>query len=149
MLSSSRHGPLTISIGHTLDVVVVSPNAFHSGSEIASSAATTTGNAAGWTPAIAALTAINSTVATPLLGGRTHNAWSAGYGVAASNASTASSVAGSSGAPSLQRSAIARSYCSRGSALTSTCSAVSPVTTRPAARALADRTRRRSHAAPL
>ena len=74
MASSSRLGPFTSSIGNTLDVVVVSPNAFHSGSEIASSAAITNGNAAGSTPAIAALTAISSTVATPLLGGSTHNA---------------------------------------------------------------------------
>ena len=58
MPRSSRHGPFTSSIGNTLDVVVVSPNAFHSGSEIASSAAITSGNAAGSHPAIAALTAI-------------------------------------------------------------------------------------------
>src|SRR5258705_6521293 len=134
MPSSSRHGPFTSSIGNTLEVVVVSPNAFHSGSEIASSAAITTGNAAGSTPAIAALTAISSTVATPLLGGSTHNAWSAGYGVAASSASTASSVAGSIGTPSLHRCAIASSYCARGSALTSTCSTVS-VTPAPLHRA--------------
>ena len=38
-----------MSIGNTLDVVVVSPNAFHSGSRIASSAASTSGNAAGST----------------------------------------------------------------------------------------------------
>jgi CheY-like chemotaxis protein len=55
----------------TLDVVVVSPNAFHSGSDSASSAASTTPNAAGSTPAIAALMATSSTVATPLHGGRT------------------------------------------------------------------------------
>src|SRR4051812_48465216 len=105
MASSSRLGPLTSSIGQTLEVVVVSPKAFHSGSEIASSAATTNGNAADSQPAIAAFTAISSMVATPLLGGSTHNAWSDGYGVAASRALTASSVAGRSGAPSLHRSA--------------------------------------------
>src|SRR5690242_9859683 len=114
MASSSRLGPLTSNIGQTLEVVVVSPNAFHSGSAIASNAAITNRNAAGSTPAIAALTAISSTVATPLTGGSTQSAWSAGYGVAASNASIASSVAGRSGAPSLHPSAIARSYCWRG-----------------------------------
>jgi hypothetical protein len=93
---------LTISIGNTLDVVVVSPNAFHSGSESASSAASTMANAAGSTPAIAELTATSSTVATPLQGGRTHSTWSAGYGEAVSSASIASSVAGSSGTPSPQ-----------------------------------------------
>ena len=67
-------GPFTSSIGNTLEVVVVSPNAFHSGSEIASSAAITKGNAAGSTPAIAELIAISSTVATPLLGGSTQSA---------------------------------------------------------------------------
>ena len=74
-------------MGNTDDVVVVRPNAFHSGSEIASSAAITSGNAAGSQPAIAAFTAISSTVATPLAGGSTQSAWSAGYGVAASSAS--------------------------------------------------------------
>src|SRR5438132_7789995 len=120
MPSSSRHGPFTISIGNTLDVVVVSPNAFHSGSESASSAAITTAKAAGSTPASAALTATSSTVATPLLGGRTQTTWSGGYGDAASSASIASSVAGSCGTPSLQRSSNDNSYCARGSAGTST-----------------------------
>ncbi len=91
-----------MSIGNTLDVVVVRPKAFHSGSDSASSAASTNGNAAGSTPAIAALTATSSTVATPLTGGRTQTTWSAGYGDAASSASIASSVAGSCGTPSLQ-----------------------------------------------
>ena len=98
-----------MSIGKTLDVVVVSPNAFHSGSESASSAARTSGKAAGSTPASAALIATSSVVATPLTGGRTHTTWSAGYGVAASNASIASSVAGNCGTPSLQCSSIANS----------------------------------------
>src|SRR6516225_8870547 len=105
MPSSSRVGPLTSSIGNTLDVVVVNPKAFHSGSVIASSAASTYGKAAGSTPAIAALIAISSTVATPLTGGSTHSAWSAGYGDSASKASTTSSVAGRIGSPSPQRSA--------------------------------------------
>ena len=73
MPRSSRQGPLTISIGNTLDVVVVRPNAFHSGSDSASSAASTTPNAAGSTPAIAALIATSSTVATPLHGGSTQS----------------------------------------------------------------------------
>src|SRR3954471_19535882 len=94
MPRSWRDGPLTSSIGNTLDVVVVSPNAFHSGSAIASSAAMTNLNAAGSTPAIAALIATSSIVATPLTGGSTHNGWSAGYGDRASNASIAASVAG-------------------------------------------------------
>ena len=62
-----------MSIGNTLDVVVVRPNGFHSGSESASSAASTRPNAAGSTPAIAALIATSSTVATPLHGGSTHS----------------------------------------------------------------------------
>ena len=53
--------------------------------------------------------ATSSVVATPLTGGRTHTTWSAGYGVAASNASIASSVAGNCGTPSLQCSSIANS----------------------------------------
>ena len=77
MPSASRDGPFTISIGNTLDVVVVSPNAFHSGTRIASSAASTSGNAAGSTPAIAAFTATSSTVATPYCGGSTPTTWSA------------------------------------------------------------------------
>jgi len=46
-----------------LDVVVVSPKAFHSGTSIASSAATTRGNAVGVQPVMAAFTATSSTVA--------------------------------------------------------------------------------------
>ena len=61
-----------MSIGNTLEVVVVSPNAFHSGSDSASSAASTYGNASGSTPASAALIATSSVVATPLTGGSTH-----------------------------------------------------------------------------
>ena len=83
------------SIGNTLDVVVVSPNAFHSGSEIASSAASTSGNAAG-------SHAGHRRVDRDELDGRDAVApaaartttWSAGYGVAASSASIASSVGG-------------------------------------------------------
>src|SRR5680860_427766 len=99
MPSSARRGPFTISIGATLDVVVVRPNAFHSGALMASIAATTTPNAAGSAPAIAALAASSSTVATPLRGGRTATTWSAGYGAASTSASTASGVGASSGAP--------------------------------------------------
>ena len=62
------------------------PKAFHSGSEIASNAGDHERKRAGSQPAIAAFTAISSTVATPLLGGSTHSAWSAGYGVAARSA---------------------------------------------------------------
>src|SRR3954469_24465010 len=142
-----RDGPLTNSIGNTLDVVVVRPNAFHSGSTIASSAATTNGNAAGSTPAIAALMATSSIVATPLTGGSTHNGWSAAYGDVTSNASTASSVAGSNGNPSLQCSSRANSYCARASAGTSTGSDVSVTTAPRAVRAPAGRTPRRSRAA--
>src|SRR5689334_1743092 len=130
MPTSSRAGPLTMSIGNTLDVVVVRPKAFHSGSDSASSAASTKGNAAGSTPASAALIATSSTVATPLTGGSTHTTWSAGYGDAASSASIASSVAGSCGTPSLQCSASARSYCADGSAGTSTRSLVSVMPSR-------------------
>src|SRR5437763_12073398 len=120
MPSSSRHGPFTMSIGQTLEVVVVSPKAFHSGSESASSAARTTPNASGATPASAALTATSSTVATPLRGGSTHTTWSAGYGEASRSVSIASSVAGSWGTPSPHSSRNDRSYWSRGSAETST-----------------------------
>src|SRR5439155_16023073 len=148
MPSSSRDGPLTISIGNTLDVVVVSPNAFHSGSEIASSAATTTPKAAGSTPASAALIATSSTVATPLRGGRTHTTWSGGYGDAANSASIASSVAGNWGTPSPQRSSNDNSYCARGSAGTSTRSLASVTRSRPGARGPSGSNPRRSSAAP-
>ena len=94
MPSSARDGPFTMSIGNTLDVVVVSPNAFHSGVVSASSAARTSGNAAGCTPAIAAFAATSSTVATPYCGGSTPSTWSGGSGVRASSASIASSVGG-------------------------------------------------------
>ena len=66
----------------------------------ASSAASTSGNASGCTPAIAAFAATSSTVATPYCGGSTPTTWSAGSGVHASSASIAASVGGSSGAPS-------------------------------------------------
>lgn len=102
MPSASREGPLTISIGNTDEVVVVSANAFHSGALIASSAASTQGNAAGSTPAIAALIAASSTVATPWRGGRTPMMWSGGCGVAASRRSMRSSVGGRIGTPSPQ-----------------------------------------------
>src|SRR5689334_14974719 len=105
MPTASRDGPFTIASGNTLEVVVVKPKAFHSGTSSASSAARTNGSAAGSQPAIAALIATSSTVATPYFGGKAPTTWSARYGVAASSASTVSSVGGRSGAPSPQRSA--------------------------------------------
>ncbi len=98
-----------MSIGKTLDVVVVRPNAFHSGTSSASSAAITSGNAAGSTPAIAAFAATSSTVATPAPGGNTPTTWSDGSGAAARSASIAASLGGSSGAPSPHRSSTDRS----------------------------------------
>ena len=45
--SSARVGPLTISMGNTLEVVVLTPNRLNSGSAMASKAATTKGKASG------------------------------------------------------------------------------------------------------
>src|SRR5256714_13841064 len=119
MRNASRAGPLTISIGNTLEVVVVNPKAFHSGRRIASIAATTCGNAAGSTPAIAALTATSSTVAGPYRGGTSPSTSCGWCGVEATNSATRSGVAGSSGTPSPQPSASDSSYNASGSAATS------------------------------
>ena len=69
MPRSSRDGPLTISTGCTLDVVVLSAIALNSGRTSASIAAITCGNAAGAQPAMVALIATSSTVALPCRGG--------------------------------------------------------------------------------
>src|SRR5215475_3955803 len=103
-----------ISIGKTLDVVVVSAKALNSGALIASSAARTSAKAAGSTPAIAALIAASSTVATPWRGGSTPRMWSGGCGVASRSEQTRSSVGGRIGTPSTSRTAAASASANTG-----------------------------------
>src|SRR4051812_50070663 len=70
MPTRSRDGPLTITYGNTLDVVVATPSRLNDGSHIASSAAITYGIPHASHPAIAALTATSSIVASRFIGGR-------------------------------------------------------------------------------
>jgi hypothetical protein len=63
--SARRIGPLTISSGVTASVVPDTPSSAKPGSQIACTAASTTGMYSGRHPAMTALTAIRSTVARP------------------------------------------------------------------------------------
>ena len=65
MPSRRRRGPLTIRSGATFSSVVCTPRRLKAGSSIASTAASTTGKYSGRQPAITALAATFSTVATP------------------------------------------------------------------------------------
>src|SRR4030095_4901395 len=68
MPSAARAGPLIISTGVAQQVVVFSAYRLKRGSQTARTAATTAGKQAGGQPAITALTAIFSTVASPRRG---------------------------------------------------------------------------------
>ena len=62
---SSAYGPLTTTVGPAGYVVATRPCSANSGAHAASTAASTTGSAAGGQPAITALIATFSTVASP------------------------------------------------------------------------------------
>ena len=96
-------GPFT-SRSEACDPVDMRKKRAISGSSLASafSAAKMTGSCSGLAPAIAALIAIFSTVASPHPGATSHSTQSGGKQVPVRSRSTASAVGGSSGKPSPQ-----------------------------------------------
>ncbi len=104
MPSASRDGPFTISIGNTLDVVVVSPNAFHSGDEQRLERRDHERERLGLHTGHRRVRGDELDGRDSAAGGSTPTTWSGGSGVHASSASIAASVGGSSGAPSPHRS---------------------------------------------
>ncbi len=88
--------------GATFPVVVCTPSRLNPGFNAPLTAAMTSGKYSGKQPAITALAAIFSTVATPFNGGITPSAKSLSNPPAAIISSTAARVGGSTGSPSLQ-----------------------------------------------
>jgi hypothetical protein len=97
-----RHGPLTTMTGATLPVVVCTPSRLNPGFSTPFTAAMTSEKYAGKQPAITALAAIFSMVATPFNGGITPSATFLSIPAAAIISSTAARVDGKTGRPSLQ-----------------------------------------------
>src|SRR3989442_8982177 len=96
-----RIGPLTMTRGVTASVVPDTPTRETSGSQIALTAAMTTGMYSGREPAITALTATRSTVARPLAGATRPISSSPPRPLAATVAPTRSAVGGTTGRPSV------------------------------------------------
>src|SRR5262245_32258168 len=113
-----RRGPFTITSGVTASVVPDTPTSAKSGSQIASTAASTTGRYAGRQPAITAFTATRSTVARPLAGATRPISSSPRRPLAATAARTRSAVGGTTGRPSVTPRANRSSSGSIASALT-------------------------------
>ena len=95
-------GPLTIMIGATGCVVAWIESRLKAGSERASIAVMITGMYSGLHPAMTALTAIRSTVASPCRGGRMATTSSGSRSVQRRNSFTSLSVGGTMGKPSVQ-----------------------------------------------
>ena len=111
-----RAGPLIISAGVAQQVVVLSAYRLKRGSQTARTAATTAGKQAGGQPAITALTAIFSVVASPRRGSTTPITASGASSTVSSSACTRSAVGGISGSPSPQPRASAKAKNSSASA---------------------------------
>src|SRR5437763_1351220 len=94
MPSSRAIGPLTTMSGATGCVVACTESRLKSGSASASIAARITGRYSGWQPAITALAAIFSTVASPCRGGSTPTISRASRVVWRKNSRTRASVGG-------------------------------------------------------
>src|SRR5438093_81462 len=99
--SARRIGPLTMTRGVTASVVPDTPTRENSGSQIALTAAMTTGMYSGRQPGITALTATRSTVARPLAGATRPISSSPPRPLAATVAPTRSAVGGTTGRPSV------------------------------------------------
>ena len=95
-------GPLTMMSGATGCVVAWIESRLKAGSARASMAVMTTGRYSGLQPAMTALTAIRSTVASPCRGGRTATTSRGSRSVKRKNSRTRSSVGGTIGSPSVQ-----------------------------------------------
>ena len=95
-------GPLTTSSGATFSSVVCTPRRLNAGSRMACTAASTTGKYGGSQPAITALAATFSTVATPPSGSTSPRTTWRSSGLSASIASTRPRVGGTIGSPSVQ-----------------------------------------------
>ena len=95
-------GPFTTISGATGWVVACTESRLKSGSASASMAARTTGKYSGRQPAMTALAAMRSTVASPWRGGSTPITSRGSRSVASRNSSTAISVGGTIGSPSVQ-----------------------------------------------
>ena len=95
-------GPLTMRSGEHGCVVVCTAWRLNAGSASASSAAMTTGRCSGSAPAMTALTATHSTVATPSRGASTATTSSRRRRVPATIRATRSAVGGITGSPSPQ-----------------------------------------------
>ena len=100
--SRTASGPLTISSGATFSSVVCTPRMLKAGSSTASTAARTTGKCWGRQPAMTALAAIFSTVASPRSGSTSPSTSDGARTVVAHIASTRGSVGGTTGSPSVQ-----------------------------------------------
>src|SRR6267143_5325670 len=116
--SARRTGPLTMTSGVTASVVPDTPTRAKSGSQIASTAASTTGRYSGRQPAITALTATRSTVARPLAGATSPISSSPRRPLAATAARTRSTLGGTTGRPSVTPRANRSSIGSDASGLT-------------------------------
>ena len=95
-------GPLTTSSGAAMCVVACTPLRLKAGAASANSAARTTGAYSALQPAITRLIASTSRVRPPWRGGTRHSTKSGSPPSAATAASTASGVGGTTGSPSVQ-----------------------------------------------
>src|SRR5688572_21558841 len=100
MPSSAATGPLTISTGEQGWVVDCTANRLKAGSSTASTAVSTTGKYSGAQPAITALMARTSTVATPWRGGMSPSSSAGDRSVQDSIRSTRAAVGATTGRPS-------------------------------------------------
>src|SRR5215831_745807 len=133
MPSADATGPLTITSTAHGWVVVWTAYRLNGSCATARIAASTTGACSGRQPAITALTATFSTVASAHVGGSAATTSPAGRPAVRTNAATRSGVGGTTGSPSPQPRRSISSWNASGSAGTSTrVDARSPLTSRPA-----------------